>query len=83
MKIVLRLEDGLDAKDYAEQLLDFLDSVKDLDRNILLQAKANKTYIFHQEINLLDGDEIPSYSVEWLEEEIEEDLSMGSPVSFY
>ena len=83
VKIVLRLEDGLDAKDYAEQLLDFLDSVKNLDRNILLQAKANKTYIFHQEINLLDGDEIPSYSVEWLEEEIEEDLSMGSPVSFY
>lgn len=81
VQIVLRLEDGLEAKDYAEQLLDFLSSVKDLDLNILLQAKANKIYIFHQEIDLLDGEGIGPYSLERLEEEIREDLSMGAPVS--
>lgn len=80
VRILLRFEDGLEVRAYAEQLLDFLNSVQKLNCNILLQAKANKTYIFHEEIHLLDGFDPSAYSLEQLEEEIEEDFSMGSPV---
>ena len=46
---------------------------------LLLQAKANKVYIFHEELNILDGFDASRYSVEDLKQEIETFLSMGTP----
>lgn len=79
VKLVLRFTDGLDAETYATYLYDFLNSVSQLDCNLLLQAKANKIYIFHQELNILDGFDVSHYTVEKLKQEVEEDLSMGAP----
>ena len=79
VKIVLRFEDEMKVETYAEQMLDFLNSIGDIECNILLQAKANKTYIFHQEINILDGYDSSIYTLGSLIEEMEEDISMGSP----
>lgn len=79
VKVVLRFEDGMAVETYAEQILDFLNSVGDLKSNILLQAKANKTYIFHQEIRILDDFDSSIYTLESLLMEIEENISMGSP----
>ena len=80
VQIVLRLEDGLEAREYAEQLLDFLNSAGIMECNVLLQAKANKTYIFHAELDLLGDFDASVFSLKQLEEEIQEDLSMGAPV---
>ena len=41
--------------------------------------KANKIYIFHEELNILDGFDASTYTVEDLRQEIEEFLSMGAP----
>ena len=46
---------------------------------LLLQAKANKVYIFHEELAVLDGFDASTYTVEDLRQEIEEFLSMGTP----
>ena len=79
VNIVLRFEDDMEAEDYAEQMLDFLNSIGDLKCNVLLQAKANKIYIFSQEINLLDSFDASIYTFDSLLTEIEEDISMGAP----
>lgn len=79
VKVVLRLQDGVDAEAYAEWICDFLHSVDQLDCNLLLQAKADKTYIFHKELTILEGFDASQYTVEALKEEIETDLSMGAP----
>lgn len=79
VKLVLRFPDGLDAETYAAYLYDFLNSVDRLNCNLLLQAKANKIYIFHAELNILDGFDAGRYTVENLKQEVEEDLSMGAP----
>ena len=79
IEIVLRFEDYMEAEVYAKQMLDFLNSIGNLKCNILLQAKANKIYIFSQEINLLDGFDASAYTFEYLLTEIEEDMSMGAP----
>ena len=79
VKLVLRFTDDLDTETYAEYLHDFLNSVDQLECNLLLQAKANKVYIFHEELNILDGFDASRYSVEDLKQEIETFLSMGTP----
>lgn len=79
VKLVLRFTDDLDTETYAEYLYDFLNSIDHLECNLLLQAKANKIYIFHEELNILDGFDVSTYTVEDLKQEIEEFLSMGVP----
>lgn len=79
VKVVLRLEDGLEPREYAEQLLDFLNSLEELDCSLLLQAKANQTYLFHLEVNLLDGFDAGAYTLERLEERVTQELEMGAP----
>ena len=60
-------------------IYDFLNSIDQLECNLLLQAKANKVYIFHEELDILDGFDASRYSVEGLKQEIETFLSMGAP----
>ena len=79
VKLFLRFTDDLDTETYAEYLYDFLNSVDQLECNLLLQAKANKVYIFHEELNILDGFDASRYSVENLKQGVETDLSMGAP----
>ena len=79
VKLVLRFTDDLDTETYAEYLYDFLNSIDQLECNLLLQAKANKIYIFHEELNILDGFDASTYTVEDLRQKIEVFLSMGVP----
>lgn len=79
VKVVLRLQDGLGAEAYAEWIYDFLHSLVQLECDLLLQAKADKTYVFHRELSILEGFDAGRYTVEALKEEIETDLSMGAP----
>lgn len=79
VKLVLRFTDDLDTETYAAYLYDFLHSVDQLECDLLLQAKANKTYIFHKNLDILNGFDASRYTLENLKQEIEEDLSMGSP----
>ena len=79
VKLVLRFTDDLDTETYATYLYDFLNSVDELECNLLLQAKANKNYIFHAELDILDGFDASKYTVENLEQEIEDMVSMGMP----
>lgn len=79
VKLVLRFTDDLDTETYAAYLYDFLNSVDQLECNLLLQAKANKIYIFHEELDLLDAFDAGTYTVEGLKQEIETFLSMGAP----
>jgi len=79
VEMVLRFEDGLDAGTYAEQVLDLLNSIGQLSCNLSIQVKANGTYIFFSEPKILDGFDPSSYTVEELEQRIEEDLSIGGP----
>lgn len=79
VKLILRFTDDLDTETYAEYLYDFLNSIDQLECNLLLQAKANKVYIFHEELDILDGFDASRYSVEDLKQEIETFLSMGTP----
>lgn len=78
VKVVLRLQDGMDAEDYAEWICDFLHSVDQLECDLLLQAKADKAYIFHRELPILEDFDAGRYTVEALKEEIETNLSMGA-----
>ena len=64
VKLVLRFTDDLDTETYAEYLYDFMNSVDQLECNLLLQAKANKVYIFHEELDILDGFDASRCSVE-------------------
>ncbi len=79
VELVLRFTDELDAETYATYLYDFLNSVDQLDCNLLLQAKANKIYIFHRELDILDGFDVSRYAVANLKEEVEKNISMGAP----
>jgi len=79
VKLVLRFTDDLDTETYAAYLYDFLHSVDQLECDLLLQAKANKTYIFHKNLDILNGFDASRYTLEDLKQEIEEDLSMGAP----
>lgn len=79
VKLVLRFPDGLDTETYAEYLYDFLNSVDQLECDLLLQAKANKMYIFHEELAILDGFDPSRYTIEDLKRGIETNLSMGTP----
>lgn len=79
VKLVLRFTDNLDAETYATYLYDFLNSVGQLECNLLLQAKANKIYIFHKELDILNGFDASQYTVESLKQGVETDLSMGAP----
>ena len=79
VKLVLRFADDLNTETYAAYLYDFLNSIDQLECNLLLQAKANKIYIFHEELNILDGFEASTYTVEDLKQEIDVFLSMGTP----
>lgn len=79
VKVVLRLQDGMDAEAYAEWICDFLHSVDQLECDLLLQTKADKTYIFHRELPILEDFDAGRYTVEALKEEIETNLSMGAP----
>lgn len=79
VKAVLRLQDGMDAEAYAEWICDFLHSVDQLECDLLLQAKADKIYIFHRELPILEDFDAGRYTVEALKEEIETNLSMGAP----
>lgn len=79
VKLVLRFTDDLDTETYAEYLYDFLNSIDQLECDLLLQAKANKIYIFHEELNILDGFDASRYSVEDLKQDVETYLSMGAP----
>ena len=79
VKLVLRFTDGLDTETYAEYLYDFLNSVDQLECNLLLQAKANKIYIFHKELDILGDFDAGTFTVEDLKQRIETDISMGAP----
>ena len=79
VELVLRFTDDQDAETYATYLYDFLNSVDQLECNLLLQAKANKIYIFYEELDILGGFDADSYTVEDLKQGIETDLSMGAP----
>ena len=79
VKVVLRLQGGMDTETYAEWICDFLPSVDQLECDLLLQAKADKTYIFHRELPILGDFDAGRYTMEALKEEIETDLSMGAP----
>lgn len=79
VKLVLRFTDDLDTETYAAYLYDFLHSVDQLECDLLLQAKANKTYIFHKNLDILNGFDASRYTLEDLKQEIEEDLRMGAP----
>lgn len=79
VKLVLRFTDDLDTETYATYLYDFLNSVGPLKCNLLLQAKANKIYIFHEELDILGDFDAGTYTVENLKQEIETFLSMGAP----
>lgn len=79
VKVVLRFTDDLDTETYAESLYDFLNSVDRLECNLLLQAKANKTYIFHKELDILGDFDTGTFTVEDLKREVETNISMGAP----
>lgn len=79
VKVVLRLQDGLGTEAYAEWIYDFLHSLDQLECDLLLQAKAGKTYIFHRELSILEGFDAGRYTAEALKEEIKTDLRMGAP----
>lgn len=79
VRLVLQLEDGLDTRIYAEQILDFLRSINQLNCNLSIQARANKTHIFFSEPKILDGFDVSSYSLEEIEKMVERRLKTGDP----
>lgn len=79
VRVTLRLADDLDTKTYAEQVLDFLNSVDQLSCNLSIQARANKTYIFFSEVKVLEGFDAGSYTLEKIESMIEHRLKTGDP----
>lgn len=81
VKTVLRFADGLDAETYAGYLYDFLHSADGLHCNLLLQAKANKAYIFHQELAILGDSDARAWTMERLTERVEEDMRLYTELS--
>lgn len=79
VKVVLRFPDDQDTETYAAYLFDFINSVDQLKCDLLLQAKANKIYIFHKQLDILNDFDASRYTMENLKQEVEENLSMGAP----
>lgn len=79
VKVTLRLEDDLDTKVYAGQILDFLNSIDQLNCNLSLQARANKTCIFFSEVKVLEDFDAGSYTLEGIEDMLELQLKTGDP----
>lgn len=79
VQVVLRLEDGLDTDAYAEQIQDFLGSVGGLGCDLLLQAKADKEYIYHRELSILEGFDPAAIPLEEIKDRIEVMKMSGSP----
>lgn len=79
VKVTLRLEDDLDTKVYAGQILDFLNSIDPLNCNLSLQARANKTCIFFSEVKVLEDFDAGSYTLEGIEDMLELQLKTGDP----
>lgn len=79
VRLTLYLEDDLDHELYAEQILDFLNSVDRLECNLFLQVRANKTYLFFSEINARDGFDVGEYTVGTLVKRIKQRLKTGDP----
>ena len=77
--MVLRLEDGREVREYAEWILDFLQSVGELKCDLLVQARADKAYIYHREVHVLNGFDAGEYTLEDIAEDMETFMSMGSP----
>lgn len=79
VKVVLRLEDGRDAGFYAEKIQDFLSRAGELDCNLLLQARADREYLYHRELSLLEGFDPASIPPERIREDVEIMMMTGSP----
>lgn len=79
VKVVLRLEDGRDADFYAGQIRDFLGSVKELDCDLLLQARADQTYLYHRELSILEGFDPATIPLEDIREDVEIMMMTGEP----
>lgn len=79
IQIVLRLEDGQDADYYAEKLQDFLSRVSKLDCDLLLQARADKTYIYHRELSVLKGFDPGTIPLEDIRKDVEIMMMSGDP----
>ena len=79
IRCTLYLEDDLDAKTYAEQILDFLSSIDLLNCNLFVQPRANDTYIFFTEAQILDGFDDDNYTLEEIEKMVERRLKTGDP----
>ena len=64
---------------YAAQIQDFLSRVKELDCDLLLQARAEKTYIYHRELSILKGFDPASIPLEDIREDVEIMMKVGAP----
>ena len=79
VRLTLYFEDDLDTKTYAEQILDFLHSIDQLNCNLFVQPRANNTYIFYTEAQILDGFDADNYTLEEIEKMVERRLKTGDP----
>lgn len=79
VRLTLYLEDDLDTQTYAEQILDFLRSIGQLNCNLFVQPRANNTYIFITEAQILDGFDADNYTLEEIEKMVERRLKAGDP----
>ncbi len=79
VKVVLRLEDGRDTDFYAEQIKDFIDSAGELDCDLLLQARADKVYLYHRELSYLSGFDPSTVTLEDIREDVEIMKMVGVP----
>lgn len=79
VRLTLYFEDDLDTQTYAEQILDFLHSIDQLNCNLFVQPRANSTYIFYTEAQILDGFDADNYTLEEIEKMVERRLKTGDP----
>lgn len=79
VRLTLYLEDDLGTQTYAEQILDFLHSIDQLNCNLFVQPRANNTYIFYTEAQVLDGFDADNYTFEEIQKRIEHRLKVGDP----
>ncbi len=77
IQLTFKLKDNLNITTYAEQILDFLHSIDQLNCNLLIQARANNTNIFHLEANVLGDYEASQYTLEIIEKWIKHRLMTG------
>lgn len=79
VRVTLYFEDDLNTETYAEQILDFLQSMEQLNCNLIVQPRANNTYIFFAEAQILDGFDAGSYTLEEIDKMVERRLKTGDP----